>query len=174
MKKIRNIIVALCSALLANCAVQPDVGEKFTLSDESKEFCDLLNIDVHAPVNELLKPYGKPNASKKEIIPNRHNPNAKDEIHTFSYGDGIVSIYSVPHINRNYMFKIVLTDKFWPSSLSKHTDKTADEVKSHFGNPNKFDGDDMIYFCAIEVYEYFKLNITDNKVESMEIKAWID
>ncbi|HEX7026784.1 MAG TPA: hypothetical protein VF268_06050 [Gammaproteobacteria bacterium] len=160
--------------LSAGCAMLPDTVEPFTVSREAREFCDLLTVDTDAGKNLLLKPYGKPDRVDVKTMPNKHEPEAEDEIHTAHYEDGRVVIYSVPHIGRNYPLEIVLTGKFWPQRLSRHIGKSSREIVEYFGPPNQTRSNDLVYFCSPEADQYLQFHMTLSGLARLEIKGWVD
>ena len=167
-------ILLTTTLVLSGCASSPDVGGYFEPEGEVKEFCDLLRINVNASIDELVIPYGVYNSSEKKEFPNRHRGDAIDEVHTFFYKDGKVAIYSVPHIDRNYMLMLVFTKDFWPDFLPKQNGKTKKQLKRYFGKPDRMMGSDLIYDCAIEVDEYIRLNVVNDHLIKLVVKGWVD
>lgn len=171
MIKYSILIIALLSA---GCAMLPDTGEQFTVREELKEFCSLLMVDTDAGIKRLLKPYGEPDSISVESIPNKHDPQAKDEVHTAHYQDGKVVIYSVPHMDRNYLLQVMLTEKFWPDFISKHIGKSSKEIIEYFGEPDQASGNDFIYHCSLEAEQYIQFHIGLDRLVRLEIKGWVD
>lgn len=171
MNRFFSPIVAL---LLTGCAVSPPVEERFTLSEEVREFCELLLVDTDAEIKRLLRPYGKPDGVDVETIPNKHDPEVKDEIHTARYDNGRVVVYSVPSIGRNYLLEVVLTEAFWPDELPNLIGQSAEEVAEYFGKPNRINGNDPVYFCSPEADQYVQLHMSLGWLTRLEIKGWVD
>jgi hypothetical protein len=164
-------VVAL---LTTGCAMLPDADRPFTVSKEAKEFCGLLTADTDAGKNLLLRPYGNPDRVDVKTMPNKHAPDTNDEVYTAHYRDGRVVIYSVPHIGRNYLLEVVLTDKFWPERLPRLTGKSRKEIIGHFGEPNQINGNDMIYYCTLEADQYIQLHMALGRLVRLEVKGWVD
>jgi hypothetical protein len=173
---IRAFIISIPAFIfiLSGCVSTPRVIEEFTVKKEVIEFCNLLRANPNAPIKELLAPYGPPGKSTVEEVENRHDPNEKDKIYAFSYEDGELVIYSVPHIGRNYISKITLTDKFWPNRLPRQVGKSSRDMIQYFGKPNKITGGDYIYYCSPEVNEFMMINIVNDRVSNLRIEGWVD
>lgn len=160
--------------LLAGCALSPDTEDRFVLSEEAKEFCNVLMVDPDDRVKRLLEPYGEPDSVSVENIPNKHDPETKDEVHTAVYKDGKVVIYSVPHMDRNFLLEVTLTGKFWPDFLPRQIGKPSKEILEYFGEPNRVAGNDFIYYCSLEADQYLQFHISLGRLARLEIKGWVD
>lgn len=169
--KFPSLIIIL---LLAGCALSPDIEDQFVLSEEVKEFCDLLMVDPDDGIRQLLKPYGEPDSISVEIAPNKHDPETKDEVHTAEYKDGKVVIYSVPHMGRNFLLEVTLTGKFWPDFLPRQIGKSSKEITGYFGEPNRVTGNDLIYYCSLEADQYLQFHMSLGRLARLEIKGWVD
>jgi hypothetical protein len=161
---------AFLGVLIVSCSTV-SIGQT---NKNLEPFCNLLRNDVKEDVGTLFNKFGNPKEVSIKYYPNKHIGDATDEIHSAEFGDGVVAIYSVPAIDRNYILRIVLTSKFWPEGLPTYVDQTLKDVVSAFGTPDKASENGYQYFCDIESTDYIQFMFEANQVTKLRVQRWID
>ena len=136
--------------------------------------CNLLINDVNEDVEALIKRFGNPKEVNIEFYPNKHIDDATDEVHTAIIEDGLVAIYSVPAIERNYILRIEFTNDFWPEDLPKYIARSTNDIEHIFGTPDKSNESSLQYYCDIENNDYVQFMLEANRVVKLRAQKWID
>jgi hypothetical protein len=165
-----KLLTILTGLFLASCAITPNQQA----GNNVGKICDLLSSNVEANVSELFKEFGEPNQIEIDFFPNKHLENITDEVHTGSYLDGQVQIYSARGINRNYLMRIVLTENSWNSKIPMYVGKTKNELRKDLGDPQEVATDTFTYHCGEPEYDVVIFHFEDYFVQKLEAVAWID
>ena len=161
-------------SLITGCTISDNEFYERKINKNVWGLCKTLNSQQPTDIQTLVKPYGKPQKSHTEEKANKHIPNAKDYIKTYTYLGGEVIIYSVPHINRNYLTTIKLSEKYWPSHIKSYLGAKISSLINILGKPNKRYKNKIQYSCSIESNDYIEFSIKNNKVNGLKIQAWVD
>ena len=137
-------------------------------------FCNLLSNNVNDDVETLLGKFGTPDEVIVGHFPNKHISDATDEVHTGIFKDGIVSVYSVPAIERNYLFRMEFTADFWPEFVPGFLNKSSKDVEDALGIPEKKDESSIRYSCDEEFADFIKFVFKSGQVVKLEAQRWMD
>lgn len=171
MKLITTLILL---SLIIGCTTTSDHYYENKINENVWALCKALNSSQPVNIETLLKPYGKPVESNVEEKANKHIPKAKDYVKTYTYVGGKVVIYSVPHINRNYITTIILSEKYWPKHIKNYLGTKESSLNKIFGKADKTLNNKVQYVCSIESNDYIEFNIKNRKVNGVKIQAWVD
>jgi hypothetical protein len=122
----------------------------------------------------LLGKFGTPDEVIVGYFPNKHISGAIDEVHTGIFKDGIVSVYSVPAIERNYLFRMEFTSDFWPDFVPGFFNKPSKYVEDALGTPEKKDASSIQYSCDEEHSDFVKFVIESGQVVKLEAQRGMD
>ena len=98
----------------------------------------------------------------------------KDIRNMYRYGDGLVSIYTVPSLKLSYLEAAVFTKDFWPETIPMLLALTPDEVKEKFGQPDEEDKERMVYLCSYETGDSINFLLTNNRVYRFVMRSVIE
>ena len=170
----RVFVTLILLSLIIGCTTVDDKFFESKINEKVWELCKTLNFSQPIDIQTLLKPYGKPIESYTEEYANKHIPNAKDYVKTYKYLGGKVVIYSVPHINRNYLSTVLLSGKFWPPHIKNYLGIKTSTLKDTFGKANKTSENKIRYSCSVETSDYIEFLINNGVVDGLKIQAWVD
>ena len=170
----KPIIALILISLISGCTTTSDKYYEQKINKNVWELCKALNSSQPVSIEALLMPFGKPIESSVEEKLNKHIPNKKDYIKTYTYVGGKVVIYSVPHINRNYITTIILSEEYWPKHIKNYFGIRENSLNQIFGKADKITNNKVQYACSIESHDYIEFNIKNRKVNGVKIQAWVD
>lgn len=122
----------------------------------------------------LEQKLGKADKIEKITLPNRHHPDTKDIRNMYRYGEGLVSIYTVPALKLTYLEAAVFTKDFWPATIPMLLALTPDEVKEKFGKPDEEDKEHMVYLCSYETGDSINFLLSNNRVYRFVLRSVIE
>ncbi len=163
-------ILTFIGVIFISCTVSANNQKNENLD----AFCKLLSNDVKKDVEVLIRKFGDPSKVNIDYYPNKHIDDATDEVHTAKFGNGLVAIYSVPAIERNYILRIELSSEFWPENLPRYIARSSKEVEYIFGAPDKSNENSLQYYCAIESTNYIQFVFEADRVVKLRAQKWID
>jgi len=123
---------------------------------------------------ELQKKIGRAEKLEEIPMPNRHHPDTNDLRVMYRYGDGLVSLYNVPTMNKTYLEAAVLTKDFWPKGIPQQLGKTRKAIKKEFGKPDEEDKDRVAYVCSYETNDSINFLMKDDKVFRLVLRNIIE
>ena len=145
------------------------------INEQVSKLCKTFDPPQPAKIQALLKPYGSPISSSVEEYPNIHMTGAKDYRREFLYAGGKVVIYSVPHINRNYLTTVQLSREFWPRHIENLSRTRSELITERFGKPDIITENKIRYDCSLESNDfYIEFTINNNLVDALEVYLGLD
>lgn len=124
--------------------------------------------------DSLQKKLGRADKLEEVPLPNRHHPNINDLRVMYRYGDGLVSYYTVPSMEKTYLEAAVFTKSFWPKSLPKMLGKSSSELLKEFGKPDDKDKDRIAYTCSYDTNDSVNFLLKSGKVYRMVLRNVIE
>lgn len=123
---------------------------------------------------ELQKKIGRADKLEEIPMPNRHHPDTNDLRVMYHYGDGLVSLYNVPKMDKTYLEAAVLTKDFWPKGIPQQLGKSRKEVKKEFGKPDDEDKDRVAYVCSYETNDSINFLMKNDKTYRLVLRNIIE
>ena len=117
---------------------------------EVLELCEQVSSSLSSDIKELEAKLGKSDKVETVNLPNRHDPEMKDIRRMYLYGDGLVSIYSVPKLKADYLEAAVFTKDFWPKKIPMYLGLNTKELAERLGPADEQDEERIVYVCSHE------------------------
>lgn len=138
------------------------------------ELCSAISGALADNGKDLQKKLGRAEKLEEIPLPNRHHPDTNDMRVMYRYGDGLVSLYTVPSTKTTYLEAAVLTEEFWPVGVPKLLGMSRDELKDRFGKPDEEDGERVVYLCSYETNDSINFLIKNDKVFRVVLRNIIE
>jgi hypothetical protein len=123
---------------------------------------------------ELQKKLGRAEKLEEIPMPNRHHPDTNDLRVMYRYGDGLVSLYTVPSMEKTYLEAAVLTKQFWPKGIPNLLGKSRSAIKDQFGKPDEEDDERVVYTCSYETNDSINFLMKNDKVYRLVLRNIIE
>lgn len=174
---IKLIRLLTLSSLVLSTALWADPPKPLAFPMPSAEvgsLCKTITDALEDNGKALEKKLGKADKIEKITLPNRHNQDTKDIRNMYRYGDGLVSIYTVPSLKLSYLEAAVFTKDFWPETIPMLLALTPNEVKERFGKPDEEDKEHIVYLCSHETGDSINFLLTNNRVYRFVLRSVIE
>jgi len=136
--------------------------------------CKTINDALSDNGQVLQKKLGRAEKLEEIPMPNRHHPDTNDLRAMYHYGDGLVSLYNVPSMDKTYLEAAVLTKDFWPKGIPKFLGKSRSDIKTQFGKPDEEDKDRVAYTCSYETNDSINFLMKGDKVYRLVLRNIIE
>ena len=136
--------------------------------------CKAINDALADNGRELQKKLGRTEKLEEIPMPNRHHPDTNDLRVMYHYGDGLVSLYNVPSMNKTYLEAAVLTKDFWPKGIPQMLGQSRSDIKDQFGKPDEEDKDRVAYTCSYETNDSINFLMKGDKVYRLVLRNIIE
>jgi hypothetical protein len=143
-------------------------------NEEVDGLCKAINAALAENGDKLQKKLGRAEKLEEIPLPNRHHPNTNDLRVMYHYGDGLVSFYNVPSMDKTYLEAAVLTENFWPKGIPRFLGKSREAIKDQFGKPDDEDADRVAYVCSYETNDSVNFLMKKDKVYRLVLRNFIE